>query len=357
VHVSTRALELAGTWRILGIWTDLTEQKRAQREIERERTRYQQLLRTSRDGIHILDGDGNLIEANAAFLDSLGYSRQEAIGLNVRDWDAHFTTEELALKVEALTRASGTFETKHRRRDGSEIDIEISATGIELDGTQYVYASARDITGRKRAEEARRASEARFRDLAMMSADWMWEQDDQFRFTYVSDGYYAKTGMTPEETLGKTRWEISHLGVSEADWRAHRVALERHEVFADFVHRRPTPDGEIRWLTTTGKPIFDANGTFRGYRGVGRDVTELHRHLDELAASEARWQFAIEGQGDGLWDWNTKDRRIFLSPPVPRNHWVRGRARDRSVRPMGDVRTSRRPLCRSSGISALPAWR
>jgi hypothetical protein len=314
VHVSTRALKLAGTWRILGIWTDLTGQKRAQQEMEQERTRYQQILRTARDGIHILDGDGNLIEANAAFLDSLGYSPQEAVGLNVRDWDAHFTAEELARKTPTAIGGGETFETTHRRRDGTLIDVEISARTIELDGKQYLYNSARDITGRKRAEEARRASEARFRDLAMMSADWMWEQDDQFRFTYVSDGYYAKTGMTPEETLGKTRWEISHLGVSEADWRAHRVALERHEVFADFVHRRPTPDGEIRWLTTTGKPIFGADGTFRGYRGVGRDVTELHRHLDELAASEARWQFAIEGKGDGLWDWNTKDKRIFLSP-------------------------------------------
>jgi len=117
-------------------------------------------------------------------------------------------------------------------------------------------------------------SEARFRSLAEMSTDWYWEQDAQFRFTLMSQGL-GQTTVTPP--LGKTRWEMPIVGVSPEQWAEHRAQLERHEPFRDFVYRVRTDNGELRTFSISGSPIFDEAGVFRGYRGIGTDITERRR--------------------------------------------------------------------------------
>ncbi|MCX7174579.1 MAG: EAL domain-containing protein [Proteobacteria bacterium] len=129
------------------------------------------------------------------------------------------------------------------------------------------------VVERQRTEEALRASEARYQDLTSMSSDWLWEQDAQFRFSEMSYGL-SITRLNPENTLGKTRWELPILGVTEAQWQAHRQILERHEPFKDLVYQIETAPGEFRWFSITGNPIFGPTGEFIGYRGVGKDITE-----------------------------------------------------------------------------------
>lgn len=127
---------------------------------------------------------------------------------------------------------------------------------------------------RNRLDQALRESEERFRDLAALSSDWYWEQDAHLRFTRMSEEIYPRSRLRPESTLGKRRWELPIAGVSEAQWRAHRALLERREPFTDFVYQMTNENGERRWFTTNGKPVFGANGEFLGYRGTGRDITE-----------------------------------------------------------------------------------
>ena len=133
--------------------SDITERKQAEDKAESLSRRYQTLLQNASDGIHILDVNGNVIEANAAFADMLGYTPKEVLQLNVADWEAYFAGKELFEKVNELFEVPAMFETRHRRKDGTIVDVEINASSIILDGHKYQYASARDISERKRTEK------------------------------------------------------------------------------------------------------------------------------------------------------------------------------------------------------------
>ena len=119
--------------------------------LDSERKRLDTILRTASDGIHIVDGDGMLIEANDAFLKMLGHDKTAIGYLHVGDWDVQDTWEVIRERNNVLIDTKGTavFETRHKRRDGKTLDVEISACGIELEGKRFLYAASRDITERK----------------------------------------------------------------------------------------------------------------------------------------------------------------------------------------------------------------
>jgi len=133
---------------------------------------------------------------------------------------------------------------------------------------------------RQRAEEALRKSEERFRHLTKMSADWYWEQDEDFRFTMVSENLNRTMKRSAGAVIGKTRWEVPATNMTEADWAAHRATLEAHQPFRDLILRRIDAGGEVHFARISGEPIVDADGTFQGYRGIGHEFTE-HRHDEE----------------------------------------------------------------------------
>ena len=155
VHYFTGQNVDADGKRILtGLGVDIVEYQRLQRETEALLRRNQTLMRTAIDGIHILDIQSNLVEFNDAFCQMLGYTREEAASLNVADWDAHYSAEEVHNRVRNFITNNGsdTFETLHRRKDGSLINIEISCSAMDMDGEHYLLALSRDITKRKQAE-------------------------------------------------------------------------------------------------------------------------------------------------------------------------------------------------------------
>ncbi len=137
-----------------------------------------------------------------------------------------------------------------------------------------IIGVVRDIDAQKRAEQAQRVSQERFSSVLLMSADWYWEQDENLRFTDFSESVRNLAGSSARSHLGKTRWELPTIGVSEEQWSEHRAALERREPFRNFEFRRVNEDGQNIWVSVSGDPIFDTAGRFRGYRGTGRNITE-----------------------------------------------------------------------------------
>lgn len=119
-----------------------------------------------------------------------------------------------------------------------------------------------------------RESEARFRSLTAMSADWYWETDAAHRFTADSGGGQGWSTFAIKTVVGKTRWELPVVGMSEEDWDAHRAILAAHQPFDDFRFKRFDNAGVLRHISVSGTPFADENGLFKGYRGVGRDVTD-----------------------------------------------------------------------------------
>ncbi|HEX9392252.1 MAG TPA: EAL domain-containing protein [Usitatibacteraceae bacterium] len=143
-----------------------------------------------------------------------------------------------------------------------------------------------DITARKIAERELEASEQRFRNLLAMSSDWYWEQDEQFRFTRISGGIRRSLGIDPEQLYGLASWDMPYLGIGTEQMDEHRRQIEAHQPFRDFQYAYTAENGETWWVNVSGEPVFDASGAFRGYRGVGTNITEKKRteaQIRELA--------------------------------------------------------------------------
>ena len=123
--------------------------------------------------------------------------------------------------------------------------------------------------------------------LAGLLSDWYWEQDEELRLTHVSGGLHEKTGIDAGLSIGRKRWEQPALNLTAADWERHRAQLERREPFRDFELQRIADDGRTVWLSVSGEPVFDGAGRFKGYRGVGRDITAQKRTEELLALEHA----------------------------------------------------------------------
>ncbi len=142
----------------------------------------------------------------------------------------------------------------------------------------------------RRSIQAAGERNARFRHLLSMAADWYWEMDREFRFTHLAEDKPGSSGLDLAARLGKAPWDVEHLGLSDEDLDAHRADLESHRAFHGVVARRRGPDGTVRFVSISGEPRFDAQGSFRGYWGVGRDVTNEVQAEQAVAATETRYR-------------------------------------------------------------------
>ena len=123
------------------------------------------------------------------------------------------------------------------------------------------------------AERALQVSENRFRDFANTAADWFWEMDANLRVTYLTGKVEEVMGIEIENIIGKTHEEIYHNRVEASEWRTNSVKLSRREPFWEFEVDWLRPDGKRRRIVLDGKPIFNQDGRYAGYRGAGRDIT------------------------------------------------------------------------------------
>ncbi len=141
--------------RTLAAEQGIRARKRAEIIAERERIRLRTILKTASDGIHILDCDGILVEANDAFLNMLGLDHSAIGKLRVTDWDVQSSWANIKARIDELIAHHGkvVFETRFRRSDDVILDVEINSSGIEIEGKGYIYAASRDITLRKAAAE------------------------------------------------------------------------------------------------------------------------------------------------------------------------------------------------------------
>ena len=229
--------------------------------------------------------------------------------------------ERVGLEVaEHVERGAGQFQQEYRlvAKDGAARWMD-DRTVVERDARgaiTHFQGILLDITERKRAEAALQASEARFRDLSTMASDWFWEQDDQFRFTYLSMSEamsaLERIGAGHGQLLGKARWELPP-SLAPEQWAAHRALLEAHRPFQDFEYRITAESGQERWFSVNGKPVFDDAGRFVGYRGTGRDITERKRTEQKLLESERQYRELVENANSIILRWNRQGQITFIN--------------------------------------------
>ncbi|HEX5364281.1 MAG TPA: EAL domain-containing protein [Gallionella sp.] len=213
----------------------VNESKALLQSAQLQSRRNQVLMATSMDGIHVMDMQGNVVEANEAFCRMLGYSREEVAGLNVADWDVQWSTEELHERFEFLVGKSELFETVHKRKDGSLIDVEITTSGVELDGASFLFASSRDITARKQAEIVMKQH-----DMVISAAiDGYWMTDLQGYLLEVNQAYADLSGYAIDELVGMHISQLEAIEQSPEEVQAHiaKVLAQGYDRF-ETQHRR-----------------------------------------------------------------------------------------------------------------------
>ncbi len=176
------------------------------------------------------------------------------------------------------------------------------------------------IEARRRKAEVRRLQQ-RWADVLDVAADWVWETDAELRFTYISQRYFDATGFPPDQVLGRTRAEMRSPGQEDdAAWQAHLADMEARRTFRDFRYAFDDTEGRRRTIAVSGKPYFDEQGQFRGYRGTGTDLTETMEAEARAQESERRARQVIDGaldafiafDGEGaILDWNRRAVTMF----------------------------------------------
>ncbi len=284
--------------------------RKALKDLGTQTTRLQTLLETASDGIHILDMQGNIIQFSDSFADMLGYTHDELAKLNVADWEAKIPKDQQIGLIKGSFNQATQFETQHRRKDGSVIEVEINAKGIELAGDYYLYASARNISERKNLEKQLIASKAEIEDL--------YDHAPCGYHSLGPDGIYQRINATELEWLGCSSKEevIGKLKPSDffttAGKRLFKKTLARikqtghaENVGYDLVGK----DGSIRHVSFTGSVIKDADGQFLRTRSVLYDITELKKVKDKLEQLSYEQRLMLDNELIGIA--KVRNRRII----------------------------------------------
>jgi diguanylate cyclase (GGDEF)-like protein/PAS domain S-box-containing protein len=303
VEISSTGVEIEGIAYIVSLSRDITERLRIQKETEKLLRRYQTLMKTALDGFRVMDIQGNVVEANDAFCRMLGYTHEEALKLNIADWDAQWTKEELQERLKAFVGKSGaTFETVQRRKDGTLIDVEVSTTGVEIDGQPYFFASSRDISERKRIERKNEVLLRRHQVLMSSALEGIHIMDIQGNIVEANDTFCKMLGYT----------NVEMAGLNVADWEAQWSREELMKRFQDLIlvagslfetrHRRK--DGSIIdvEVSTTGAEIdgqlyLYASSRDITQRKLAEKTLEIARAREAEALQELRVMLNVSGEG------------------------------------------------------------
>jgi PAS domain S-box-containing protein/putative nucleotidyltransferase with HDIG domain len=266
---------------IVAVYDDVTERRRAEEDL----SRFRLLATEARDiMLFVRVSDGAIVHANAAAESAYGYSREELLRLDIGRLRAAGEGPLAAEHVRAAQAEGILFETEHRRKDGSTFSVEVSSRGTAMvNGDKILFSVIRDISERKRAEDALRKSEERYRILAEASPDLIYIIDRHDRVQYVNSRGAGALGRSPEDLVGVRRADLF-----EEDTEAHMSANLR----SVFVTGEPLkvesqwtfPSGSQAWIATWLVPIKDDEGRVSAVFGVSRDISD--RAAAEQAAAE-----------------------------------------------------------------------
>jgi PAS domain S-box-containing protein len=278
---------------------DVTERKQAEAALRESEERFRTLVQFSFDVYWESDAQHRFTRQE--FAEDLADAPVPGsdIGIGKTRWELpHLEPGEEAWRKHRETLDAHLpfrdFELARPRPNGGKRYWSVSGLPVfDASGRFVGYRGlGRHITERKQAELALRESELRFRDYAEIASDWLWESDSEHRFTRFSRSS-AAWGYA-RELVGTQRWELAADREEEPEkWRAHIATMDAHQPFRGFRYRAARPDGSSIYVSVSGKPVFDADGSFLGYRGVATDVSaEVRGEQAERALLEAQTELA-----------------------------------------------------------------
>jgi PAS domain S-box-containing protein len=304
--------------RSLAVLTDVSERVRVEDALRQSEQRFRDFAETASDWLWESGPDHRFTFVSEPFrvleadrLARLGVRRidnAEDVATEPEKWRQH---------MEVLERHEPfrEFVYKSKRQGDTGFVLTSGKPLFDAAGRFLGYrGTARDITRAVRAEEALQASEQRFRDFAETESDWLWETGPDHAMTWMT-GRTGNNAVDPQTRIGRRRWEYAIDVADEPEkWRQHREMLDERLPFRDFVFKIVNMHGRERYVSTSGKPIFAPDGTFAGYRGVGRDVTDAVLAQRALREGEERLELAIEAGDMGTWDYDIQRNVMQWSP-------------------------------------------
>ena len=291
---------------VQGVLSDITERKKTE-----ETMQFMQFsIDRTADAAFWMGKDARFIYVNDAACLSLGYSRKELLNMSVHDIDPDFPAEVWPEHwKDVKKRGSFALESHHRTKDGRVFPVEVTVNYLKFGGKEYNCAFVKDITERKKAEEALRENEEKYRAIFESINDVYFRTDSDGRVTLISPSVRIQAGWDPEEIVGK---QVADFYLNPDDHKKTMEKLNESGVVNDYELKLLAKDGSVIETSASSNLVFDKNGKSVGLEGVLRNITERKRAEVELQAREAYLDHLIEGAQEAIVmaDNDGKARRI-----------------------------------------------
>jgi len=266
---------------------DVTEKKKAEAALRESEKKYKEMIDGMNDAALVLDLDTNIIDVNQTAIDVLGYSREELLSMNVQNIDASLTAETikgLAKKME--TNGLTVFETTHTTKDGKVFPVEISASQVTYQGKPAILSIERDITERKKAEEALRSSEEAAKRLLefqnkIIDTATVWVNLVDLKGNVILWNRAAElvSGYSRKEIIGHNNmWSLLY---PDPTYRAKLFSIGKEinegKRIEDFYSTIKCKDGSLKTISWYSTSVRDEKGEPAGSVSIGIDVTDKEK--------------------------------------------------------------------------------
>jgi PAS domain S-box-containing protein len=268
VEITSAPISKDGKFKyLLANWVDITERKQAEEAL-------QAILKTALDGFYLADLEGKLLEVNDSYCKMIGYTREELLKMSTRDIEAIESPEEIAQHIKkVMAQGSDRFESRHKRKDGQIINVEISVNYLDV-GEGQLFVFARDITERKQVEEALRDSEEKSRKMFESVSDSISVIDLSGIITQTNQRTVEIHGFSSrEEMVGMNAFDLVAPRDRERIARNMRQALKRG-IIRDQEYTLLRADGSEFPAELSTSVLKDASGKVTSHITIARDITE-----------------------------------------------------------------------------------
>jgi diguanylate cyclase (GGDEF)-like protein/PAS domain S-box-containing protein len=281
---------------ILATVRNITDRRTMERSLREETHRRQILVEQSRDGIVVLDEKGRVREANHSFAEMLGYTHEEVMRLSVWDWDHNLPREQVEEMIRTVDEDGDHFDTRHTRKDGSVIDVELSTNATRINNEKYIFCVCRNVTERKQAEVSLKLAAMVYQN----SREAMMVTDSKGTIVAINPTFSRVTGYTMEEVLGNNPRMMQSGEHPPEFYSAMWQELKRNGHWSgEIIDKRKDGTHYPAWLSINA--VYDSKGELQSWVAQFSDITE------KKDAEHVIWHQANFDQLTGL-----PNRRMFL---------------------------------------------
>ncbi|MBI5724060.1 MAG: PAS domain S-box protein [Planctomycetes bacterium] len=300
IVLKNRCVDEAGRRYVVGILKDITDLHRIEEALRESNERQKVILKTGPDGIWQADMQGRLLEVNDSYCRMSGYSREELLTMKIADLEASETASDVDAHLQKIaSRGWDRFQSRHRRKDGSVFDVEISVQYRDVEGGRIV-TFLRDITDRNRAEEELHESRQQLQLVLDNIPQRVFCKGLDLKYLWANRSFLADAGLSEvSDLIGKLDQQLSWKACADAYQADDRYVMETDTAKIQYEEPQTKSDGSMLWLRTSKIPLHDKDGRIIGVLGTYEDITELTLARRRLLESERKYRELFESMPDG----------------------------------------------------------